>query len=169
VAEIRRGFTTGVNEFFCLTGEEIAQKGIEKRFWMHKDRSGKGHPNKVIVSPKEGRHVLLYSPAINKHLISIDKEKAKLRNKQVWNYIKTGEAKGYHDRGTCKARKPWYSIKRRKPWPLLYPMIHNDRQAVFLNRDRVQVDHNLFEIKPKPGQPLIPLLCFLLSTVSILI
>jgi len=35
VAEVRRGFTTGANEFFYLTKEEALRKGIEREFWMH--------------------------------------------------------------------------------------------------------------------------------------
>ncbi len=35
IAEVRRGFTTGVNEFFYLTEERIKKLGIEREFWMH--------------------------------------------------------------------------------------------------------------------------------------
>ncbi|MEM1542631.1 MAG: hypothetical protein QXV82_08370, partial [Ignisphaera sp.] len=35
IAEVRRGFTTGANEFFYLTEEKIRELGIEREFWMH--------------------------------------------------------------------------------------------------------------------------------------
>jgi len=35
VADVRRGFTTGANEFFYLTEEDIKRWGIEREFWMH--------------------------------------------------------------------------------------------------------------------------------------
>jgi type I restriction-modification system DNA methylase subunit len=35
VAEVKRGFTTGANEFFYLTEEKIRKWGIEREFWMH--------------------------------------------------------------------------------------------------------------------------------------
>jgi len=35
IAEVRRGFTTGANEFFYLTDEQIQNWGIEREFWMH--------------------------------------------------------------------------------------------------------------------------------------
>jgi hypothetical protein len=35
IATIRRGFTTGANEFFYLTQERINELGIEREFWMH--------------------------------------------------------------------------------------------------------------------------------------
>ncbi len=40
IADVRRGFTTGANEFFYLTEDEIKERGIEKEFWMHKDEKG---------------------------------------------------------------------------------------------------------------------------------
>lgn len=169
VASVRRGFTTGVNEFFYLTQEEIERWGIEKEFWMRRDKDGEWIPNKIIVSPKEGKNVVLDPEMINNILIFIHKEKNKLKKKKVLSYIKHGENKGFDERKTCRARKLWYSINYRKPWPILHPMIHHDRQTILLNRSRVQVDHNLFEIKPRKGYPCIPLLCFLLSTVSMLI
>jgi type I restriction enzyme M protein len=169
VADVRFGIKTGDNDFFYLTEAEIRKKGIEKEFWMHKDRSGTQLPNKVINSPREAKNVVLDPGSLEKIVIFINKEKSKLKRKKVLSYIKQGESRGINDRPTCRSRKLWYSINYRKPWPILYPMIHHDRQAVVLNNSRAQVDHNLFEIKPKKGQALLPLLGFLLSTVSMLI
>jgi type I restriction-modification system DNA methylase subunit len=169
IAEVRRGYTTGANEFFYLTEKEIKKKGIEKEFWMHKDGKGNWLPNKLILSPREGKNVVIAPDTLKKILIVINKEKSQLKRKKVISYIKQGESKGFNERQTCRTRKLWYSINFRKPWPILFPMIHHDRQTVLLNRSKVQVDHNLFEIRPKKGQAILPLLCFLLSTVSMLI
>ncbi|HDH44829.1 MAG TPA: restriction endonuclease subunit M, partial [Thermococcus sp.] len=35
IAQVRRGFTTGANEFFYLTPEQIEEHKIEREFWMH--------------------------------------------------------------------------------------------------------------------------------------
>ncbi|MCD6536826.1 MAG: restriction endonuclease subunit M, partial [Thaumarchaeota archaeon] len=35
IATVRRGFTTGANEFFYLKDEDIRRWGIEREFWMH--------------------------------------------------------------------------------------------------------------------------------------
>lgn len=53
VADIRRGFTTGANEFFYLTEDEIRRWGIEREFWMHRDERGNWVPNYVIRSLRE--------------------------------------------------------------------------------------------------------------------
>lgn len=168
VAEVRFGIKTGANEFFYLGEEEIKKRGLEKEFWMHKDGTGKWLPNKLILSPREGKNVVLTPDTLKKTVIIINKEKNKLKRKRVLSYIKQGESKGFNDRQTCRTRKLWYSINSRKPWPILFPMIHHDRQTVLLNNSKVQVDHNLFEIKPVKGQLILPLLCFLLSSVSML-
>jgi type I restriction-modification system DNA methylase subunit len=44
VAEVRRGFTTGANEFFYLTEKEIQKRGIEREFWMHPLKRGEEAP-----------------------------------------------------------------------------------------------------------------------------
>jgi hypothetical protein len=44
IAEVRRGFTTGANEFFYLTQDEINKLGIEREFWMHPLKRGEEAP-----------------------------------------------------------------------------------------------------------------------------
>ncbi len=168
ITNIRRGFTTGANEFFYLTEEEIKERGIEKEFWMHKDEKGEWVPNKVIVSPREAKSGVINPDLLNRTVLFINKDKDKLKNKKVMSYIRHGERLGFHTRSTCSSRKLWYSLEYRDPWPILHPMIHHDRQTVVSNKFRVQVDHNLFEIKAKKKRNNLGVLCFLLSTVSML-
>jgi len=52
VATIRRGFTTGANEFFYLTQERINELGIEREFWTHPVKYGEWLKIKDLV-PKE--------------------------------------------------------------------------------------------------------------------
>jgi type I restriction-modification system DNA methylase subunit len=168
VAEVRRGFTTGANEFFYLTEEEVKKKGIEKEFWMHKDEYGKWIPNKVIISPREGKRVVLELEMLKSIVLFINQDKKHLKHKKVMAHIQYGESESFHNRPTCSSRDNWYELQRRVPWPILHPMIHHDRQSIFSNKFACQVDHNLFEINPKIKRNVFPLLCFLLSTVSML-
>ena len=135
---------------------------------MHKDEKEKWVPNKVIVSPREAKNVVLSPEDLSKIVLFINKDKSKLKNKKILNYIKQGERKGFHNRSTCSSRNRWYELEYRETWPILYPMIHHDRQTVISNKFGIQVDHNLFEIKPKRKRNTLPMLCFLLSTVSML-
>ncbi len=169
VANVRRGFTTGANEFFYLTEDQIQAKGIEKEFWMHRDEKGNFIPNKIIISPREGKHVVLDPDLLNKVVLFVSGTKSTLKRKKVLTHIRNGERKGFHKRPTCSSRKNWYELERREAWPILHPMIHNERQVALLNEYRVQVDHNLFEIKPKNDEDINGILCFLLSTIGMLL
>jgi type I restriction-modification system DNA methylase subunit len=168
VADVRFGIKTGANEFFYLTEEEIKQRKIEEEFWQHQDKTGNSVANKVIVSPRECKRVVSDAEEFNRIVLFINSEKDEIEGKRVLSYIKQGEHKGFHQRPTCASRKIWYNLERRDPWPILFPMIHHDRQTVVSNKNELQVDHNLFEIKPKKKRDTLPLLCFLLSTVSMM-
>jgi len=169
VADVRRGFTTGANKFFYLTEEEIQAKGIEKEFWMYKDEKGNWVPNNIIVSPREGKQVVLGPDFLSKVVLFVPKTKSNLRRKKILTHIRSGERRGFHKRPTCSSRKIWYKLEKREPWPIMHPMIHNERQVVLFNKYGVQVDHNLFEIKPKNDENTIGILCFFLSSVGMLL
>jgi len=100
--------------------------------------------------------------------LGINKDKNQLRKKRILSFIRHGERLGFHTRPTCSSRKFWYSLEYRDPWPILHPMIHHDRQTIISNKFGVQVDHNLFEIKAKRKRNNLGILCFLLSTSSML-
>ena len=169
VADVRFGIKTGANKFFYLTEEEIQAKGIEKEFWMHEDKKGKPVPNKIIISPREGKQVVLDPDSLNKVVLFVSGTKSTLKRKKILTHIRAGERTGFHKRPTCSSRRIWYKIEKREPWPILHPMIHNERQVVLFNKYRAQVDHNLFEIKPKNDENTSCILCFFLSTVGMLL
>jgi len=169
IAEVRRGFTTGANEFFYLTEEEIKRRGIEKEFWMHRDEKGNWVPNYVIKSPRECKSIVVKPKDLKYRVLMIHKDKKNLRRTNVLKYIKEGESKGYHLRPTCASRERWYDLGERKPYGFLHPMIHNDRQLIGLNRSNVYVDHNLFEIQPKRRDSLMPISLFFASSIAPLI
>jgi hypothetical protein len=114
IAEVRRGFTTGANEFFYLTEEEIKRRGIEKEFWMHRER-GKWVPNYVIKSPRECRSLVVKPEDLKYRVLMVhkDKEDLKRTNIQIYRYIEAGERKGYHTRPTCASRERWYDLGER--------------------------------------------------------
>ena len=167
IADVRRGFTTGANEFFYLTEAEIKHWGIEKEFWMHKE-GDKWVPNYVITSPKECKSIMVESEGLKYRVLLIHKNKKALKGTNMLKYIDWGERKKFNTRSTCESRSErWYQLSDKEPWPILHPMIHNDRQTIVLNNQGVYVDHNLFEINPGKGN--VPVFAFLYSTVSAMI
>ncbi|RIK78950.1 hypothetical protein DCC62_06600 [candidate division KSB1 bacterium] len=135
IAEVRRGFTTGANEFFYLDEARIREWGIEREFLKP-----------VIVSPRECASVEIRSRDMQVRAFVCHKDKNMIRGTNALEYIAWGEKQRFNQRPSCRSRKRWYDFPERQWARVLWPMMHNDRQNVFWNRDSVLVDHNLFEI-----------------------
>jgi type I restriction enzyme M protein len=125
IAEVRRGFTTGANEFFYLTEEEIKRRGIEKEFWMHKEE-GKWTPNYVIKSPRECKSIVVKPEDLKYRVLMIHKDKKELKGTNVLKHIMEGEREGYHLRPTCASRERWYDLGVREPAPINVNYLIND-------------------------------------------
>ena len=155
VADVKRGITTGINEFFYL--QPIEEK--EKTYLCKNSRGWRGeiekeYLKKVIKSPKESSTIEI-DPKILKNLIFIcNYSKEQLKKRQhlaALRYIKWGETqrtKGntpWPEVPSVNGRKYWWGIKNYYPGKLLFQMINNQRFIVYINESRVKVDHNLFE------------------------
>ena len=165
IADVRRGFTTGANEFFYLTEEEIKRRGIEKEFWMHQDDKGNWVPNYVIKSPRECKSIVVNPEDLKYRVLMIHKDKKNLRGTNVLKYIGEGEGKGYHLRPTCASRERWYDLGERETGQGLWVYVINDRYISFLNKSKVYSDCELFDIYVHGEGMVIPLLT---SSVSVL-
>ena len=165
VGDIRRGFTTGVNEFFYLpskhfdieedydelvlldkkTGEERFR--IEREFWMHEE-NGKWVPNYVIKSPRECKSIIVNQKDLKHRVLMIHKWETKLEGTNVLKYIQWGEVQGFHNRPTCKSRQKWYDLGKWEKPDLLWPDAYNIRYSVY-NTQGNWGDKRFFYITPK--------------------
>jgi len=152
VADIKRGYTTGANEFFYLDKEKIKLWGIEKQFL-----------EPIVTSPKNIK-IELRSEDTSDWLLMVNSPKKELSNQNVLKYIEHGEnvevrvrggkdkgkaIKGYPNLSTLKARSIWYSLTRREPAPLLLSCKIWERFIVALNQAKAQADKAFYEIRPK--------------------
>ena len=135
IAEVRRGITTGCNEFFYLDEEKIKEWGIEEEFLVP-----------VIKSPRECRTVIIDPNILPNKLFMCHKTRKELKDTNALEYIKWGEVQGFHKRPSTGSRPRWWDLGKREFGKVLWPMIHSGRPVVFLNTYQVAVDHNLFEI-----------------------
>jgi type I restriction-modification system DNA methylase subunit len=150
VAELRSGIKTGANEFFYLTEEEIKRKGIEKKFWMHKDEKGRWKPNYVAESPSDIESYLVNPHNLRKRVLLIHLSKDKLKNKKVLNYILEGERKDFHNRETCKQnaqRKEgrWYDLDQISA-NLMWPEYSRERLAAFYSETPIFINNRLYGV-----------------------
>jgi methylase of polypeptide subunit release factors len=172
IADIKRGHTTGANEFFYLDKEKIRLWGIEKEFL-----------EPIITSPKTIQ-IELTSKDISGWLLMVHGSKEELSNQNVLKYIEYGEnveprvrggkdkgkiVKGYQNLSTLKARNIWYSLTKREPAPLLFSCKIWERLIVAVNKAKAQADKAFYEIRPENKEDINVLAGILNSSLTALL
>ena len=157
IANVRRGVTTGINEFFYF--KPVSENKIEKTVLCENSRGWWGkieskYLKRVIKSPKESEGINI-DPKKLKNLIFIcnkSKEELKKANHlNALNYIEWGEKQRTKDNRlwsevpSVRGRVEWWWLPDNKPAKVLFQMINNERFLVYYNDSDVKVDHNLFE------------------------
>jgi hypothetical protein len=156
IAEVRRGFTTGANEFFYLepTGNP-APAG-----YLHV-RNGAGWEGEieedflkpVIKSPRECRSILIKPEDLRYKIFMCHRDKSELKGTAALDYIRWGETQGYHLRPSCRGRQRWWDVGVRRVPPIVSPSSVSDLYRAFLNQIGVFIigvfiDKRLYEIHP---------------------
>ena len=103
VAEVRRGFTTGANEFFYLDDEAIRHWEIEEEFLKP-----------VIKSPRECKSILIDPSQLKFKLFMCNKDEKALKGTAALEYIEYGESRGFDERPSCRGRARWWDLGQRK-------------------------------------------------------
>ena len=114
IADVRRGFTTGANEFFYLTDAQVKEWEIESEFLKP-----------VIKSPRECKSILVNPKELKYKIFICKKSKKELKGTNALKYIEWGEKQkveitlgkdkgkiimGFHNLETIKGRKCWWSL-----------------------------------------------------------
>ncbi len=142
-AIIQRGYTTGANRFFYLTPADVTKWGLEPEFYQPVLKSLRGLA-KLRLEPADSRHYLLVVPPT-----------ASLAGTAVANYIAWGEAEGYHQRQTCAARHPWYSLPAQSPAQFVFPKGIWQRSITPLLTAPMPVDQQLYQLRLVVGVPIL--------------
>jgi len=164
---------TGADKFFYLTESDIKRYGIEKEFWMNKEKD-KWLPNYVIKSPKESKSIRINTKDLKYKVLIIEKEKKDLRKTNILRYLQKGEEEEIDKRPTCASRgkERWFNLSdcKEKRAPLLWPGGFWNRYIIFYNKNRILADRRLFNIYPKEQneKKLKIILAILNSTLSYL-
>lgn len=99
IAEVRRGITTGANEFFYLDEEKIAQWGIEEEYCKP-----------VLRSTREIESIYIDEALTNYQVFVCHSPKRSLRGTNSLRYIEWGEEVGFNSRPSCQGRRNWYDL-----------------------------------------------------------
>jgi hypothetical protein len=135
VADVRRGITTGANEFFYLTSAEAAERGIEGAYLAH-----------VIKSPQECERYGIADKNTRQLVFMCHKPKRQLKGTRALEYIAWGESKRLHDRASVSNRRLWYDLGERQAPALVWQKSVNDRHVQCVLLSPMYVDQRLYEV-----------------------
>jgi hypothetical protein len=169
-ADIKRGFTTGANEFFYMkdithlyeadylanpkkfeewgvkakTSKELVEQGL-----IYVENEGgerfvidRKDVVPIIKSPKE---ITSYSIGRPKLLCLYTKNPGKF----TYKYIEWGVKQGFHKKPTCQSRNPWFKLPDLEPAQILFPMFVMARFFFGFSSDPVVCDNMLYTVYPK--------------------
>ena len=191
LAEVRFGFKTGVDKFFCVrdvTEEQLrllpdpatfrAKWAIDRedteRVRIIRDGEGGLHLVEArFLEPEfhtlmEAMSVVVRAADCKRRVINAPISRAALRRTRLGEYVVYAEGQGWHTGPTVASRartRPWYDLGLR-PKPeraqMFWPMAQQYRHIAAWNEDRLPCNHNLFEVWA--GQGIEP--CLLWATLN---
>ena len=139
IAEVKRGFTTGANEFFYLepTGQP-APKGL---LYVKNSAGWEGYIEEeflkpVIKSPKELKTIIVKEEDLKYKVFMCHKSKEELQGTYTLEYIEWGEKQGCHKRPTCTSRQRWWELPYLKSSSFIFKKGYGDFFAQFLVESR---------------------------------
>jgi hypothetical protein len=172
VAEVRRGFTTGCNEFFYLPSKHFDIKKEGKYYELIPKHEGL--PKGIMIEEECLRPVIKSSrecesfqiePAKLKQFLFLPPAKS-LGSMEALKYVKWGESKYFHKIQTSAARSKWWYLGDRRIPDIISPCSVSELYRAFENKN-VYADKRLYEIyvdKNKKEQVLLSL-CSTLATL----
>ena len=135
IADVRRGFTTGANEFFYLDTERIQEWDIESEFLKS-----------VIKSPRECKSIRVDPRQLQFKLFMCHADKVALVGTEALAYIEWGESQGYHQRPSCKGRARWWDLGEREIPTLSFNYLISSTARTVYAQDGCYTSDNFQEI-----------------------
>ncbi len=149
IAEVRRGFTTGANEFFYLEPLDYRPvcplcKVSHEEASLLPIKNGAGWEGyleaeflePVIKSPREIKTISVRPEDLHYRVFMCHKSKRKLRRDgeiHTLEYIARGEKQNYHKRPTCSGRPRWWDLGIWDYPTLFWSDAYNNRYLIGKN------------------------------------
>ncbi|MBN2544016.1 N-6 DNA methylase [bacterium] len=117
IAEVKRGFTTGANDFFYL--EPTGQPAPSGCLHVRNKAGWEGFIEEeflkpVIKSPRECKTIQIKMEDLKYKIFMCHKDKSELKGTYAVEYIKWGEGQEYNERPTCATRNRWWECPDEK-------------------------------------------------------
>jgi len=107
VVHVKRGISTGFNEFFVLTDEEVRRRKILKK------RLCKVLPTRISIKTKQFSEADWDQLRLSNHpcwLLALPKGEIEDFEPAIQEYLKEGLRRGVHETPTAKTYRAWFSI-----------------------------------------------------------
>jgi hypothetical protein len=141
-AFVRRGFTTGANDFFYLDQARLERWGIERAF-----------RRPALKSLRHVHHLRLNRDHRSHDVLTISAS-ANLRGTAVACYLDWAESEGIHLRRTCSARPCWYALAEQTAADLVLAKGIWQRHFSPILDTPLLIDQQLYGVYCKEGVPL---------------
>jgi type I restriction-modification system DNA methylase subunit len=153
LAELKRGFVTGFNDFFILDKGKISQWKIETDYLKP-----------IVTSIRDIKGVEIRKKDITEWVLMVHDSKQELKSKKVLKYLEHGEemevstkhgtriasatVKGVHNLKTCKQRTNWYDLGQHEPPPIIAPYLVWERVIFARNKADALAPNTLHFVYP---------------------
>lgn len=130
IADVRRGFTTGANDFFYVRVLSV-ENGIAR---IRCDDGSTHELESRFLRPSVKTPRDYYSIPISGsdvHLFLCSEPREALRGTRALDYIRHGEEIGVNAKPSCKGRRQWYTVSGPAAPKLLWPSAFFERHIVY--------------------------------------
>lgn len=153
IADVRRGFTTGANEFFFLPSRHFDVEPDGDHFVLIplQDTSPSGiriearYIRRVLRSPRGAYSITPPADAYDL-MFWCHESRTHLRGSRALDYIRFGEDQGYNKGSTVRNRSEWYGLPRQSPASLIWPRAFFERMMTYYVPDGAYASDRFFTI-----------------------
>lgn len=157
ISKVRRGFTTGVNEFFYFPNKNFRLFEKNDYFILIPEKEGlptdmkieKDFLKPIVKSPRECKSLTVNLKDVKYKVLICHMSKEELGRTHALKYIEWGEEKGFHKVATCRGRQPWWNLGIWEYPDMIWSDAYNDRYATFKVPHRHYADKRFFYIYPE--------------------
>ena len=133
VAEMKRGTTTGSNDFFVLTKEAAAKWKIDDRFLRL-----------VLQNTSDVNSIVIDSADLPKYLLVLSETVENIGDDNLTKYIQYGESRNFHKNASCRDRKPaWYCLPKPSFFHIAMNYMVGDVARFYVSDTLFTAVHNL--------------------------
>ena len=175
LAEVRFGFKTGSDRFYCV--RDVTQRHLDaipdpqefldrwgisrsdtRRIRIVRDGENVEHlVERRFLEPElhslmEVKRAVVRRQDVGRMVINTSVPRSRLRRTHFADYIEYAERQGWHTGSTVASRarsRPWYDLALRpksERADMFWPMAQQYRHVIPLNKDQLPSNHNLFDL-----------------------